>query len=365
VHQRREFNLAFPTTSKAATGGSAAVENFHHRMSAAACPRETRHIIPKMNANSSSVVPVRSYADGLAGRRFGIRSGRMTAGNRSLHRHDYFEVLFFASSAASQRISIREHVSRRGSIFFISPMTAHQVRFSEGDSCYVIYFDHGFLRPELSASNEIDIELLSRAPELAPFVYQPDIDFELSDAEVEHFMMLCDRMLAESVKPSLYANEISRAYLIQLLAGVAQRYESRIRVLMRERPPGGGGERHVKGVMKFIATNLAGKTSLAQAADAVSVSPNYLAGLLKRETGCTFVELVTRKRMDAACELLAFTSMRVMQVGYAAGFDDVDYFCRRFKQVVGCTPLEFRKRHSINTSEDGSAGASTSLEDAA
>ena len=317
-----------------------------------------------MTATPASVVPVRSYADGLTGRRFGIRSGRMTIGNRSLHRHDYFEVLFFASSAATQRISIRERVTRKGSIFFISPMTAHQVRFTEGDSCYVIYFDLAFLRPELSSSSDIDVELLSRAPELAPFVYQPDIDFELNDGEVERFTLLCERMLAASVKPSLYADEIGRAYLIQLLAEAAQQYEERIRVLMRERPPGGGGEKHVKGVMKFIATNLTKKISLAQAADAVSVSPNYLAGLLKRETGCTFVELVTRKRMEAACDLLAFTSMRVMQVAYAAGFDDVDYFCRRFKQVLGSTPLEFRKRHSISATPNGLGQAAASLEDA-
>jgi AraC-like DNA-binding protein len=306
-----------------------------------------------MNATSAGVIPVRSYADGLAGRRFGIRSGRMADGNRSLHRHDYFEVLFFASGGGSQRISIREHISRRGSIFFISPMTAHQVRFSENDSCYVLYFDLPFLRPELTGSEDIDAELLARAPELAPFVYQAVIDFELDEAEVDRVVRLCERMLVESTKASIYAHEIARACLTQLLAEVAQRFEPRIRDLMREQPPGGGGERHVRGVVKFIAANLTKKISLAQAADAVAVSPNHLAALLKRETGCTFVELLTRKRMDTACELLALTSLRVMQVAYAAGFDDVDYFCRRFKQVLGCTPLEFRKRHSLSAPSDG------------
>ena len=289
----------------------------------------------------------------------------MAVGNRALHRHDYFEVLFFASGNSSQRISIWEHVTRRGSIFFVSPMTAHQIRFSEDDACFVIYFDLGFLRPELAGAGfeEIDVELLSRAPELAPFVYQSEIDFELNDAEIVQLTSLCERMLEESTKVSLYADDIARACLIQLLANLAQRYESQIRVLMRERPPGGGGERHVKGVMKFIATSLTKKISLSQAADAVSVSPNYLAALLKRETGCTFVELLTRKRMEAACELLAFTKLRVMQVAYAAGFDDVDYFCRRFKQVLGSTPLDFRKVHSISRPLDAEAVASKSLED--
>ncbi|MFM0619734.1 AraC family transcriptional regulator [Paraburkholderia nemoris] len=304
-----------------------------------------------MNRKAANTVPVRSFADGVVGPRFGIRSERASDGNRLLHRHDYFEVIFFVSSCASQRIAIHEHLSRRGSIFFISPMTAHQVRFSESDSCYVIYFDLGFLRPDLSSSDEIDLELLTRAPELAAFVYQQEIDFTLSESDTESLLKLCQRMEAETSAPRLCSTEMIRSLLTQLLASVAQRHEADIRQLMREQPPCGGAERHVKGVMKFIAANLLERLSLADAAKAVCVSPNYLASLLKRETGSTFVELVTEKRMDTAGELLAFTNMRVSQVAAAAGFADFDYFCRRFKQVVGCSPLEFRAQHSIATTQ--------------
>ncbi len=301
-----------------------------------------------MSASLPKTIPVCSYADGLIGPRFGIRSEHTTAGNRAPHRHDYFEILFFASSGARQHISLREYVSRRGSLFYISPMKPHQMCFSELDECFVIYFDLGFLRPDLASYGDIDLELLARAPELAPFVYQEEIDFELSDAEVKRYLDLCQNMLAQSVKSSMFATEIIRADLVHLLAEVSQRYELRIRELMQQRPPSGGSERHVKSVIKYIDANLKSKISLSEAASAVAVSPNYLASLLKRETGSTFVELLTRKRMEAACELLAFTSMRVTEVAYECSFDDFDYFCRRFKQVVGCTPLEHRKNHSVS-----------------
>jgi AraC-like DNA-binding protein len=302
-----------------------------------------------MSRKAANTVPIRSFADGVVGPRFGIRSERASDGNRLLHRHDYFEVIFFVSSCASQRIAIHEHPSRRGSIFFISPMTAHQVRFSESDSCYVIYFDLGFLRPDLSSGEELDLDLLNRAPELAAFAYQQQIDFTLSETDTECLLELCRRMESEASSSRLCSNEIVRSLLTQMLASVVQRHEADICRLMREQPPCGGTERHVRGVMKFIADNLLEKVSLADAAKAVCVSPNYLASLLKRETGSTFVELVTEKRMDIASELLAFSNMRVSQVAAAAGFADFDYFCRRFKQVVGCSPLEFRAKHSIAT----------------
>lgn len=295
------------------------------------------------------LVPVQSFADRLVGPRFGIRSQQMAAGERRLHRHDYFEILFFVTGGPQQRIRLRDYVSRRGSIFLVSPMTPHQPRFGPTDCCFVIYFDLSYLRPDLSSvdSSHIDSELLARVPELAPFVCQHELDYELSENQVEVLQKLCERMLQEQNEPRLCSQEVTRACLAMLLSEVTQTYEQDIKALVRDHPPMGGTDRHVRRVLEFIEKNLAQKITLTLAAQAASVSPNYLANLLRRETGQTFVDLVTARRMDRACELLSFTRLRVSQIGDAVGFFDVDYFCRRFKQTVGCTPLEYRATQSL------------------
>lgn len=297
------------------------------------------------------LVPIRSYADkGAPGPRFGIRSGGMTAGNRLVHRHDYFEVLFFASEASAQRIALREYVTRRGSIFFIAPMTPHQVRFDAGAACFVLYFDLAFLRPDITTPCVgIDLELLGRVPELAPFAYQRDLDFVLEQSTVASIQAMCERMLREREQPRLCSQEVVRANLMMLLAEVAHQYEPPIRDLMRSQPPSGGVERHVKGVMKFIDRHLGDRATLTDAARSVAVSPNYLATLLKRETGKTFVDLVTERRIERAGELLAFGSLRISQIAQASGFADVDYFSRRFRQVTGLSPSEFRAKYAIRS----------------
>jgi AraC-like DNA-binding protein len=306
----------------------------------------------------SEPVPIRSYAEeGVTRPRFGIRSGAMTAGNRLLHRHDYFEVLFFASEASAQRIALREHVTRRGSIFFISPMTPHQVRFDAEATCYVLYFDAAFLRPDVTDEGDIDMEMLARVPELAPFVYQRDLDYVLDPESLAGMQAMCERMLSETQAPRLCSREVIRAHLSLLLAEVAQKYETQIRALMHERPPGGGTERHVKGVMRFIDRNLTGNATLSDAARSVAVSPNYLATLLKRETGKTYVELVTERRVERAAELLSFTGMRISQVADEAGFSDAEYFSRRFKQVTGLSPRQFRDKYAIEAVAGASPGA--------
>lgn len=301
---------------------------------------------PADDTLSPHLVPVQSFADTLVGPRFGIRSQKMAAGDRRLHRHDYFEILFFVASGAPQRIYLRDCLSRRGSIFFISPMTPHQPRFGPDDACYVIYFDLAYLHRG-HASLQVGPETLARLPELAPFLFQHDIDYALTDAQVELLQGLCERMLREQHEPRACSQEVIRANLTLLLAEVSQSYEADIRALMRKQLPTGGGERHVQRALDFIERHLAEKLTLSQAAEAAAVSPNYLATLLKRETGQTFVELVTGRRMDKACELLSYTRLRVSQVGDAVGFFDVDYFCRRFKQVMGCTPMDYRATHRL------------------
>lgn len=304
-------------------------------------------------------VPIQSYADKGAPRpRFGIRSEGMTAGNRLVHRHDYFEVLFFASRASAQRIALREYVTRRGSIFFISPMTPHQVRFDGEATCFVLYFDLAFLRPDIAACGlGIDLDLLGRVPELAPFVYQRDLDFVLPPASASSIQAMCARMLREREFPRLCSSEVIRANLMMLLAEVVQQYEPQIRSLMRSQPPNGGVERHVKGVMQFIDRHLRDRASLTDAARSVAVSPNYLATLLKRETGRTFVELMTERRIERAGEFLAFGSLRISQIAQEAGFADVDYFSRRFRQITGLSPSEFRAKYSIRSAISRPNGA--------
>ena len=97
---------------------------------------------------------------------------------------------------------------------------------------------------------------------------------------------------------------------------------------------------------------------MSDAARSVAVSPNYLATLLKRESGKTYIELVTERRVERAAELMSFTQLRISQVANEAGFGDPEYISRRFKQVTGLSPSEFKERCAI----EGKSGSSLGVE---
>lgn len=84
--------------------------------------------------------------------------------------------------------------------------------------------------------------------------------------------------------------------------------------------------------------------SLNQVASFVNVSPSYFSTIFSQETGETFVEYLTRLRIEKAKEMLMCTSFRTSEIGYQVGYKDPHYFSYIFKKTVNCTPKEYRMR---------------------
>lgn len=82
--------------------------------------------------------------------------------------------------------------------------------------------------------------------------------------------------------------------------------------------------------------------SVAGLARGAGVTPNYLSALFRKHTGQTFREFLVGARIQHACGLLKDVRLSVGDVGLRAGFEDPAYFSRRFRQVTGCTPTQWR-----------------------
>ena len=50
-------------------------------------------------------------------------------------------------------------------------------------------------------------------------------------------------------------------------------------------------------------------------------------------------------RIEKAAGLLLSTEKKAGEIATACGFSDISYFTRRFREINGCTPLEYRKEN--------------------
>jgi two-component system, response regulator YesN len=74
----------------------------------------------------------------------------------------------------------------------------------------------------------------------------------------------------------------------------------------------------------------------------LGLSTEHLCRVLKRQTGGTFVTLLRRTRVRAACRLLASTTLCMKEIAGRVGFSSASRFARDFKKLCGISPSEYR-----------------------
>lgn len=99
-----------------------------------------------------------------------------------------------------------------------------------------------------------------------------------------------------------------------------------------------------KEVRDYLINNLADETlSLTNVAKEFYLNPSYLSRIFKQATGTTFIEYLTKIRMETAIKLLRETNQKAYQIGEAVGIPDPHYFGVCFKKYTGMSINEFRK----------------------
>ena len=100
---------------------------------------------------------------------------------------------------------------------------------------------------------------------------------------------------------------------------------------------------------EYLKENFGDSTiSLNQVAQSIYISPSYLSMLFKKETGKSFVDYLTRLRLEKAMEYLRFDNLKTYEIAEKTGYNDSHYFCVSFKKHTGFTPSEYRKNYEKN-----------------
>lgn len=99
----------------------------------------------------------------------------------------------------------------------------------------------------------------------------------------------------------------------------------------------------VEKVKRFIELNFEYKLSAESLANFFHYNPKYLGRIFKRQTGVSFGEYQTKKRLESARELLEQTTESIADISFRLGFQNVTYFNRLFKKAYSLTPTEYRQ----------------------
>ena len=98
----------------------------------------------------------------------------------------------------------------------------------------------------------------------------------------------------------------------------------------------------------YIQSHYGEKIKLTDIADAAMCSPEECCRLFKRTIGQSPVTYLTRSRVIKSLSLLTSTEMSISDIAQTVGFGSSSYYTEKFKSVLNCRPLEFRKLSAEN-----------------
>ena len=87
--------------------------------------------------------------------------------------------------------------------------------------------------------------------------------------------------------------------------------------------------------------------SITALADSLELSTTRFSLSFKEKTGMSPLEYLTLLRVEHAKELLEMTDLTIRDISVRAGYYDSGSFIRRFKQVTGETPAQYRRGRNL------------------
>lgn len=98
----------------------------------------------------------------------------------------------------------------------------------------------------------------------------------------------------------------------------------------------------VKEALRYVEEHLDQGLGLRDAAQHVHLNPSYFSVLFKEQMGMTFIEYVTRLRIQKAKELLLQTKLPIGEIAERVGYQTTKYFNKVFKEYEGHSPGSYR-----------------------
>lgn len=93
----------------------------------------------------------------------------------------------------------------------------------------------------------------------------------------------------------------------------------------------------------YISEHFADPISLQDVAQLCHLSTSEFCRLFHREQGMPFRRFLLKFRINRACEFMVEPISSVSEVAYAVGFNDLSYFGRAFRQMVGVSAKQYQR----------------------
>lgn len=101
----------------------------------------------------------------------------------------------------------------------------------------------------------------------------------------------------------------------------------------------------IRVMMGYIQTHFAEELTMGDIAKSAMISPSECLRCFHNTIGLTPIQYAKYYRAQRAAAALLGTDKKIAEIGADCGFQEMSYFAKAFREVLGMTPSEYRRKH--------------------
>ncbi|MGO3346590.1 MAG: helix-turn-helix domain-containing protein [Marinomonas sp.] len=253
------------------------------------------------------------------------------------HAHDDYELHFIV--ATSGKVFVGDYIGNYapGQLILTGPRLPHNwICLSTQDPVdvrdMIIRFDH-----EPFANG---MKVIPELAEVLPMLLRAKSGIEFFDISLDEL-----KETFASVRDCSGLQRVIKA--LPLLKRLAQSQNYRLLSTVQIDLKSNEALQHkINTVVDYVSQNYNQDINLSSAASLINMSDSHFSRFFRKATGNRFIEFVNRVRISRACNLLTETDQQIANICFQVGFNNVANFNRRFHELKGITPRDFRSQSS-------------------
>lgn len=249
------------------------------------------------------------------------------------HWHDETEIVLMKHGQVELLLDGNKHVLSAGDIAFINSQQLHQYSSITSTALYYAYVFPldalRFQRDDVTMSSLIT-PLCSH--ELGfPAILSPESPC------FQEVSSLIQKIIFSSEKKEEYYQLCTKAYLYEIICLLARNG------LLRQYPSTFRQSDMCRQILLYIQKHYSRRITVADISKELGMSPNYFSAYFSRHFEKSFIDFLIHYRIEKASEILCSSDISVTQAAMQTGFENISYFIKKFKEITGHTPAQYRR----------------------
>jgi AraC family transcriptional activator of pobA len=247
------------------------------------------------------------------------------------HRHDYYEITWITNGTGKLFADLREYSIDENLLYFIRPNQVHRLLLNGDAQGFILSFNDSFVN---LGTHEFDLMCQSSLFQLFSRLQVLSVQKEM----VPDMMEILIKMIREFENEYSFKAQLLKRYFKIFLIYVSRQFEKMEQSTQHSRET-----ELTKSFMELIEANYKEMKMVADYAARLYVTPNYLNGIVKKETGFSAGQLIRQRVVLEAKRLGRYSDVGMKEIAYNLGFADSSHFSKFFKAVSGMNFSDFKK----------------------